>query len=531
MTASSSLPGLSGGKIAVDTLGSWARQHPNRSALTFTDRPDPITYATLDERSTRIANALAERGIRPGEVVAFLLPTGPAIVEVAWAAQRSGLIYTAISTRLSPDEVAFIVRDSGARCLIYDSSLAPRVASLIADGTLRRLVVLAVRSGDSTAPVGEYLAAAASAASPVPDPSWAEGTDMLYSSGTTGRPKGVFRPFNGRPAGTPDSATTLAVERFGLSSDSVFLDTGPLYHAAPLRYTLAPHRLGAHSVVLPSFDAEEFLRTVERYRVTEALLVPTMFIRLLRLAPHVRDRYDLSSLRSVWHGAAPCPRDVKKAVIDWLGPILIENYGGTEGNGVTVVDSHTWLSRPGTVGRAVRGTIRILDEDGKVLPPRSVGLVYFEGGMRFKYHNDPGKTAAAYNSQGWSTMGDMGWLDEDGFLYLSDRRTHLIISGGVNVYPRAAEDALSLHPLVEDVVVVGVPDPEFGEQVKAVVQLRDPTAAGADTAHRLIDFCRDRLDHIACPRSVDFVDTLPREPTGKITTRKVKARYWPEGAL
>ena len=528
MASMQTAPGFAGEPVAVDSLGNWARAVPDRVALDIVGE-GTLTYAELDERSSRLATALRERGLRAGDHVAFLLRTGRTLVEVAWAFQRSGLIYTGISSRLATDAVEFIVRDCGARAVVAEHDLLGPLAGEVTE----RFPDLASRIcvGGPTPAGWEAYDNVLDSGTTVADPDWCEGTDMLYSSGTTGRPKGVYRPFDGRPSGTPDSATTLAVQWYGLDNESVFLDTGPLYHAAPLRYTLAQHRLGNPAIVLPSFDAERFLDTVERYRITHTLVVPTMMVRFLRLDPEIRARYDLGSLRSVWHGAAPCPRDVKQAMIDWLGPILIENYGGTEGNGVTVVDSPTWLARPGTVGRPVRGTVHILDEHGHELPTGAVGTVYFAGGLPFAYHNDPDKTASAFTAEGWSTMGDMGWVDDEGYLYLSDRRTHLIISGGVNIYPRESEDVLSLHPAVEDVVVVGVPDAEFGEQVKAVVQLRDGYAADSETATQLIEFCRSRLNHVSCPRTVDFVESLPREPTGKIASRLVKAGYWPEGTL
>jgi len=311
-----------------------------------------------------------------------------------------------------------------------------------------------------------------------------------------------------------------------MDADSVYLSPAPLYHAAPLLFTSVAAVVGATAIIMERFDAEDFLRLVERHRVTHTQLVPTMFVRLLKLPDAVRRRYDLSSLQTAVHAAAPCPVEVKRQTIDWWGPILVEYYAGTEGNGVTVCDSLDWLAHPGTVGRSLGGALKIVGEDGEEVPPGTIGQVYFAGGPPFSYHNDPVKTAAAYHKQGWSSLGDIGYVDAEGYLYLTDRKAYMIISGGVNIYPQEAENVLVTHPAVLDAAVFGIPNEEMGEEVKAVVQPFDIVRAGPELATELLAFCRTRLSHIKCPRSIDFAAELPRTPTGKLLKRILRDRYW-----
>jgi long-chain acyl-CoA synthetase len=355
------------------------------------------------------------------------------------------------------------------------------------------------------------------------------GYDMLYSSGTTGRPKGIKRPFENRPISQP--RPLQLAEMCGINADSIYLSPAPLYHAAPLRFNMATIILGGTSVIMESFDAETVLSLVEKHKITQSQLVPTMFIRMLKLPDEVRSRYDLSSLQGAIHAAAPCPVDVKAKMIDWWGPILIEYYAGSEANGVTIATSQQWLDHRGTVGRAVVGTVRIVDEKDQELPAGQIGTVYFADGPAFSYHNDSEKTKRAYNARGWSTLGDVGYLDDDGFLYLTDRKSYMIISGGVNIYPQETEDVLITHPEVADVAVFGVPNEEMGEEVKAVVQPHDMSRAGKALEAELISFCRQRLSPIKCPRSIDFEVELPRTPTGKLVKRHLRDRYWPKSMV
>jgi long-chain acyl-CoA synthetase len=349
---------------------------------------------------------------------------------------------------------------------------------------------------------------------------------MLYSSGTTGRPKGVYVP---PEAGSIDASYPLLEtmrNRYGVGEDTVYLSPAPLYHAAPLRFNMGVLRLGGTCVIMEHFEAAKYLRLVEAHRATHTQLVPTMFVRMLKLPTEVRARFDVSSLRCAIHAAAPCPIPVKRQMIDWWGPIVWEYYAGTEGNGMTLCDAHEWLAHEGTVGRAVVGELRICDEDGREMPVGEPGTVYFAGGRPFEYHNDPEKTSGSRNARGWTTLGDVGYVDADGFLHLTDRKAHMIISGGVNVYPQETENLLVTHPKVLDVAVIGVPDEEMGEAVKAVVTPRDMADAGPELERELIAWCRERLSPIKCPRSVDFEAELPRHPTGKLYKRLLRDRYW-----
>jgi long-chain acyl-CoA synthetase len=361
---------------------------------------------------------------------------------------------------------------------------------------------------------------------PIPDE--IAGYDMLYSSGTTGRPKGIKRESEHSPIDRPSPfLKILCADMCGMDADSIYLSPAPLYHAAPLRFNMMAITLGGTSVIMESFDAEEFLKLVEKHGITQSQLVPTMFVRMLKLPDEVRARYDVSSLKGAIHAAAPCPIDVKARMIEWWGPILIEYYAGSEGNGVTVSTSQQWLTHRGTVGRAVIGKIRILDDNDRELPVAQIGTVYFADAPAFSYHNDPEKTKRAYNAKGWSTLGDVGYLDDEGFLYLTDRKSYMIISGGVNIYPQETEDVLITHPGVADVAVFGVPNEEMGEEVKAVVQPHDMAKAGKELEAELIAFCRKHLSPIKCPRSIDFDAELPRTPTGKLVKRHLRDKYWP----
>jgi acyl-CoA synthetase (AMP-forming)/AMP-acid ligase II len=353
-----------------------------------------------------------------------------------------------------------------------------------------------------------------------------EGADLLYSSGTTGRPKGVKQHLPRQPAGTSNALVALLKGLYGVDENSVYLSPAPFYHAAPLRFCMSSQRLGATCVLMEHFDAAAALELIERYRVTTSQWVPTMFIRMLKLPEAERRRHDLSSLRIAVHAAAPCPVPVKQQMIEWWGPVLYEYYAGTEGNGFTSIDSTEWLAHKGSVGRALNAKIHILDDEGKELPPGQPGAIYFEGGPTFEYHNAPEKTASSRTAQGWSTLGDIGYLDHEGYLYLTDRKANMIISGGVNIYPQEAENLLVTHPKVADVAVFGIPNEDFGEEVKAVVQPVDLSDAGPELERELIAFCQTQLAKLKCPRSIDFEAELPRHPTGKLYKRLLRDRYW-----
>jgi acyl-CoA synthetase (AMP-forming)/AMP-acid ligase II len=479
------------------------------------------TYGQLDERSRRLAAALHQRGLRPGDHLAVLLDNRPEYFEAVWAGLRSGLYVTPINWHLTPEEAAFIVSDCGADALVAGADLASVAET--ADGTYRPRVQLAV-DGDA-AGFEAYDAALADADLTV-DVAECEGQWMFYSSGTTGRPKGIVPGPVGAPMGTPSSFTQLLTGLFGFTGETTYLSPAPLYHAAPAGWTTGTQRIGGTVVVMEHFDPVELLAAIERHRVTHLQVVPTHLVRLLKLPHEQRDRFDLSSLRMVVHAAAPCPIETKRAAIDWLGPIVHEYYAGSEGNGFCAIGSKEWLAHPGSVGRSLLGAIHIVDDAGNEVPVGSDGQVWFESPRRFSYHGDPDKTAAAWDDErGWSTIGDIGRLDDEGYLYLTDRASNMIISGGVNIYPQEIEDLLLGHPWVLDAAVIGTPDPDLGEQVTAFV-LPDRTVVSEDDLDTmpalLIAHCRDHLAHFKCPRRVEIVQDLPRLPTGKLLKRLLR---------
>jgi long-chain acyl-CoA synthetase len=495
-----------------------AKTTPNKPAYVMSETGETLSYAELDRRSNQGAQLFFKLGLKPGDHVAVLMENNLRFPEICWSAQRAGLIYTAISRYLIPGEIAYIVADCGAKVFVTSPACEAQTRGL--SGPIRFM------TGDAAPGFRSWDAeTAAEPATPIANEF--AGRDMLYSSGTTGRPKGVETSLTPIPLGAVNPLLKLlCVDMCGVNQDSVYLSPAPLYHAAPLRFTMTATAVGATVVIMKSFDAEAYLQTVQTYRATQTQLVPTMFIRLLKLPPETRAKYDISSLNGAIHAAAPCPVDVKQKMIDWWGPILIEYYAATEGNGVTIINSQEWLEHRGSVGRTYVGQLKIVDETtGETLPPRVNGVVYFAGGPPFAYHNDEAKTRSAYSKEGWSTLGDIGYLDEQEYLYLTDRKANMIISGGVNVYPQETEDVLIGHPEVLDVAVFGVANEDMGEEVKAVVQLRDPARASEALKGELIAYTRERLSAIKCPRSVDFEGELPRTPTGKLLKRLLRDRY------
>lgn len=496
-----------------------ARTHPDRPAVIMGSSGEVVTYRELDQASNRFAQLLRARGIAIGDTIALCFDNNPVFFALCWGAQRAGVVYVAISSRLTAPEVAYITRDSGARLLVSNNAFAalldavaaetPGVPQLRLNGAGEHDLIAALAAMPDS-PIGDERA----------------GVDMLYSSGTTGKPKGVRVPLPEDPAiGAGNGLLDLARAAFGFHADSIYLSPAPLYHAAPLRWCMTVHRLGGTVVCMEKFDPELALQLIERYKVSESQWVPTHFVRLLKLDPAVRARYDLSSLKCAVHAAAPCPVPVKRAMIEWWGPILREYYAGTEGNGFTFISSEEWLQRPGSVGRALLGVIRICDEHGDEVPRGTEGQVFFEGASTFSYHNDPAKTADATNKHGWTSLGDVGWQDDDGYLFLTDRKSFMIISGGVNIYPQEIENLLVTHPKVADVAVIGAPDPDMGERVVAVVQPADITTAGPALADELLAWLAPQLSRVKLPRQIDFRADLPREPTGKLFKRLLRDEY------
>jgi fatty-acyl-CoA synthase len=460
-------------------------------------------------------------GIQRGDHVALLLPNGLDFLKTCFGLDRAGVYYTTINTRLTLDEIVHILQDCDARLFLMDSRL-----DIVQDGLQTRLSnqVLKFCVGEPLAGFGDWKGALSDASdAPIEDAS--QGLDMLYSSGTTGRPKGVKWPLVHRPAGERTMLVDLLQPLFSYDEHTRYLSPAPLYHAAPLRHCMSVVKLGGTIYVMQHFDAEQSLAWIDRFKITHAQWVPTMFVRLLKLPEEKRLQFDLSSLNMALHAAAPCPVEVKHRMLAWWGNIIHEYYAGTENNGFCAITPDEWLSHPGSVGRARQGRLHICDEQGNELPAGATGLVYFSDGPEFSYHKDPEKTAQSRNALGWSTLGDIGFLDPEGYLYLVDRKAFMIISGGINIYPQEVENVLIDHPQVLDVAVVGVPDEDLGESVKAVVQLVDPLEANAALSEELIAFCRQRLASFKCPRSIDFDAALPRHPTGKLYKQLVRDRY------
>jgi long-chain acyl-CoA synthetase len=506
--------------------GTFAAITPDKPAVVMGRTGEVVTYGTLEERSARLAQLLYARGLRPGDKIALLAENHPRFYEVYWAAMRSGLYLTAVNRYLAPAEAAYLVNDSGATVCITTAQLAPTAVpmlELIPDCPIRLMM-------DGVAGGFESYEAALDASSSEPLADQPRGTVMLYSSGTTGRPKGIERPLSGLQIDDPAGMQMAGLLRsmLGMTEESVYLCPAPLYHAAGLQWSAGAHELGATVVVMEKFDAEQLLALVEREGVTHTQVVPTMLVRLMKLAPEVRERYDHSSLECVVHAAAPCPVEVKHQVIEWLGPIVHEYFAATEGNGMTFISAADWLAHPGSVGRPLMGIPHICDEEGKELPLGETGLIYFEQERAsFEYHGDPEKTRATRHPEhdNWSALGDIGYLDNDGYIYLTDRKAFTVISGGVNIYPAEIEACLIMHPGVTDIAVFGLPDPEMGEYVHAVVQPANGVEGSPELAEELLRYARERLARYKVPRVIDFRAELPRLPTGKLYKQGLRDEY------
>jgi acyl-CoA synthetase (AMP-forming)/AMP-acid ligase II len=478
------------------------------------------TYRDLADEANRLTHGLRRLGLAAGDVVAAVLPNEATLLALQLAAFQGGLYLVPVNTRLTPPEIAYILDDSRARAVVHSDRFAAATGAALDS-------LAAPPPAFSTAGSLGELTAGVPATRPTDR---SAGAAMHYTSGTTGRPKGVRRPLAGLD---PD----LVAERlpgflaiFGVTphGGAVHLAVSPLYHTAVMTFSTTSLHAGHTVVLMDGWSPEETLRMIAEQRVSTTHMVPTQFHRLLALPDDVRAAADVSSLSHVIHAAAPCPIEDKRRMLDWWGPVIYEYYAGTEGNGFVYCDSAAWLQHPGTVGRPIMGEVHIVDDAGEEVPTGQTGTVYFGGGLDFAYHNDPEKTASAHDARGrgWSTLGDVGYVDDEGFLYLTDRKAYMIITGGVNVYPQEAENVLAVHPKVADVAVLGVPDDEFGEAVKAVVEPIDMADAGPELERELIAYCRERLADVKCPRSVDFRAELPRHPTGKLYKRLLKDEYW-----
>lgn len=499
-----------------------AQNHPDKPAVIMAASGETISFGQLDKNSNKIAHLFRQLGLGHGDPIAICMDNRARFFDLAWAAQRAGQIYVAISCRLTAPEIAYILEDSGAKALFASDYIGEALDQLVDFGPpLERFIVEGEHAGYRN------LDAALENLPDTPIADERAGVDMLYSSGTTGQPKGVRFPLPENPGiAESNSLMMLAMGAFGFSADSIYLSPAPLYHAAPLRWSLTVHKIGGTVVVMEKFDPENALALIEKYKVDISQWVPTHFVRMLKLPDGVRERYDVSSLKCAVHAAAPCPVPIKEKMIDWWGPVLKEYYAGSEGNGFTFIDSENWLTHKGSVGTALIGIIRVCDEDGNEVPPRTEGTIYFEGGTEFKYHNDPDKTSEATNKHGWTTLGDVGWVDEDGFLYLTDRKSFMIITGGVNVYPQEIENLLITHDKVADAAVIGAPDEDMGERVVAIIQPLDMANATPEFGEELIAWLRHHLSGVKIPRQIDFMEELPRHPTGKLYKRLLRDEYW-----
>ena len=499
-------------------LGELAATNADKAAYVIAETGVTTTFKQLDDLSMQASQLFRQLGLNRGDHVAILLENHPALLQVCFAAQRSGLYFTAISYRLQDEEVEYIVSDCQAKVFITSKSQQNLVEKLNLDHC-HSYMVDGVVAGFNSWEDG----LAEMPAEKILDESI--GVQMLYSSGTTGRPKGVFKPLPEGAYGV-DEGPNLFGMLYGATENSIYLSPAPLYHAAPLTFTMGMLSMGVTCIVMQHFEAEAALAAIEKYKITHSQWVPTMFIRMLKLDDDVRLKHDVSSLQCAIHAAAPCPVPIKEQMIEWWGPVIHEYYAGSEGNGFVAINSEQWLAHKGSVGLPLTAQLHIVGEDGEEVAQGESGTIYFEGGGDFEYFNDKEKTDESRHAQGWSTLGDVGYRDADGFLYLTDRKSFMIISGGVNIYPQETENLLVTHPKVMDVAVFGVPNDDFGEEVKAVVQPKDWNDVGPDFEAELIEFCRDHISHLKCPRSVDFDKELPRHPTGRLYKRLLRDKYW-----
>ena len=503
--------------------GIWAASHPDKPAVIMADTEETLSYAALEDRSLRLANHFRGLGLQPGDHVAMIAENRMEIIEAYWAALRSGTFITVVNRHLTVRESSYIIHDCDASVVLISAEL-PVAAEL---NEACQDIPHRISVGGNLPGADEYesVLAAASAERPDYEP---RGDDMLYSSGTTGNPKGILPALREQPVEHEDiPLVQLFTQLYGFDQDSVYLSPAPLYHAAPIRFVMTTHSRGGTVVVMPSFDPETALSLIEKYQVTHSQWVPTMFVRMLKLPEEVRDQYDVSSMKAAIHAAAPCPIEVKQKMIQWWGPVIYEYYAATEANGITVLNSEEALAKPGSVGRdGLMGTAHIVGPDGEELPPGEIGTIYFEveeGRESFVYYKDEEKTRSSRHPEHekWSTTGDLGYLDEDRYLFISERKSFLIISGGVNIYPQEIESQLALHPDIRDVAVVGAPDEELGEITVAYLEVEDHVRPGDELVEEIREWLSDKLARYKIPRQFNFINEVPRTPTGKLVKRKL----------
>ncbi|MGY4710641.1 fatty-acid--CoA ligase FadD4 [Mycolicibacterium sp. CBM1] len=499
-----------------------AEATPDKPAVILYPSGTIVTFGEMEARANQLAHLFRQAGLREGDAVAILMENNEHMHTVMWAARRSGLYYVPINTHLTAAEAAYIIDNSAAKAIVGSAALRPVLEHLgehLPNG-LPGLLLIAGGGLDGWQSYPECVAHQPD--TPIDDE--IEGDLLQYSSGTTGRPKGIKRELPHLPPSEAPGLMTMLVS-FWMNPDGVYLSPAPLYHTAPSVWSMTMQAAGITVVVMEKFDAEGTLDAIQRYQITHGQFVPVMFTRMLKLSETVRNSYDVSSLQRVMHAAAPCPVEVKKQMIDWWGPIVDEYYASSEAIGSTLISAEEWLAHPGSVGKPMVGNLHILDEEGNEVPPGEPGEIYFESENTFEYLNDAEKTASSRHPKGWMTVGDIGYLDEEGYLYLTDRRHHMIISGGVNIYPQEAENILVTHPKVMDAAVFGVPDDEMGQRVKGVVQLVDHAEASEELAEELSAWLRDRLAHYKCPRSISFEPQLPRTDTGKLYKQELIVKY------
>jgi long-chain acyl-CoA synthetase len=505
--------------------GIHANLRPLQPAFIMASTGEAVTYRELEARCNRLAHLFRNHGLQRLDHYAIFMENNSRYLESCGAGERSGLYFTCVNSYLTPSELAYILTNSQSRILVISRAKLDIAREAIKECPKLELCIVADGAGESDRIVGLDAVTAGLPATPIADESI--GTAMLYSSGTTGRPKGILRPLPEQPPRQQLPVFDFLQKLWHYREGMIYLSPAPLYHAAPQAAVNLTIRMGGTAIVMESFDPERYLALIETWGVTHSQLVPTMFSRMLKLPDAVRSRYDVSSLEIAIHAAAPCPVQVKEEMIRWWGPIIHEYYGATEAIGFTACDSEEWLAHRGTVGKVLLGELHILDETMTECPTGTAGTVWFKTASPFEYFSDPERTREARSPDGsMSTVGDVGYVDADNFLHLTDRATFMIISGGVNIYPQECENLLITHPKIADAAVFGVPNPDLGEEVKAVVQAMPGIEPGPALVEELIAFCSRSLSRQKVPRSIDFEDELPRLPTGKLYKRLLRDRYW-----